>query len=65
MRFKSGSKVKVGCIVLEAMQFQIIRDYISATEEHNLSCKPDGKIRIFSPSTYRRWLKVGVIVNVK
>ena len=60
MKFQSGCKVKIGNVVLEAMQSQIIRDYISATQEHNESCSPEGKIRIFSSSTYRRWLKVGV-----
>ena len=60
MKFKSGSKVKIGNVVLEALQSQIIRDYISATEDHNKSCCPEGLIRIFSSSTYRRWLKVTV-----
>ena len=60
MKFQSGCKVKIGNVVLEAMQSQIIRDYISATQEHNESCSPEGKIRIFSSRTYRRWLKVDI-----
>ena len=60
MKFKSGSKVKIGNVVLEALQSQIIRDYIAATEDPNKACSPEGSIRIFSSSTYRRWLKVNV-----
>lgn len=60
MKFKSGSKVKIGNVVLEALQSQIIRDYITATEDHNKACCPEALIRIFSSSTYRRWLKVKV-----
>ena len=58
MTFKSGSKIKVGNVVLEALQSQIIRDYISATEDHNLTATSQGRINIFSSITYRRWLKV-------
>ena len=61
MKFKSGSKIKVGNVVLEALQSQIIRDYISATEDHNLTATSQGRINICSSITYRRWLKVAIL----
>ena len=60
MRFESGAKVKVANTVLEALHSQIIKDYISVTTDQNLRCTPEARVRVFSASTYRRWLKVSV-----
>ena len=58
IKFNSGEKVKVGNSVLEAVKTAIIRDYKKATNEFNLECDPDAKIRVFCKNTYLKWLRV-------
>ena len=58
VRFSTGDKVKVANAVLEAVKTAIIREYKITTARFNDECCEDDKIRIFSNSTYLKWLRV-------
>ena len=58
IKFNSGEKVKVANVVLEAIKSGIIRDYIKATKNENVTCNGNERIKVFFPRTYLRWLQV-------
>ena len=63
---ETGAEMKIGNVILLSLHSAVVMDYMEHAAAYNAAnSAEEDKIRVFSAATYRRMLKVNIVVNVR
>ena len=63
---ETGAEMKIGNVILLSLHSAVVMDYMEHAAAYSAAnSAEEDKIRVFSAATYRRMLKVNIVVNVR